>query len=139
MSLLVYPADLPRPNRGGYQAQFQDPRLRKKTEAGPPGFRRRWSGVAKHVALTTDLTRDQKATLEDFVAETEFGARPFDMGDPTTDGWPMLDESGQPVLTEGGAPVLLSARWLCLFDQLPVETVARGVTFRLAFSVWVMP
>ncbi|SDX90492.1 hypothetical protein SAMN05444336_112123 [Albimonas donghaensis] len=139
MTLLVYPPDLPRPNRGGWQVQRQEPRLRKSAESGPPGYRRRWSSVAKGVALSTDLSRSEKAVFDDFVEQTGFGARPFDMADPTTDGWPMLDHLGQPVLTDAGLPVLLAARWLCQFDQLPVETLTRALTFRMTFSVWVMP
>ncbi|MBR26590.1 MAG: hypothetical protein CML46_06570 [Rhodobacteraceae bacterium] len=138
---LIWPADLPRPNRDGYQVGIEDPRLRKSAETGPPGWRRRWSSVARSVSLTVDLSRSQKAVFDQFHEEAAgYGALPFEMPDPVTDGWPLLTADGAPVLTSGGAPVLLAARWICLFGATPpVETLVRPLTFRKSFDVWVMP
>lgn len=141
MTLLAYPPALPRPNRGGYQAQIEDPRIKKSAERGPPGWRRRWSSVARSVSLTTDLSRAQKAVFDGFYEEaTGYGSLPFDMPDPVTDGWPMLTAEGAPMLAGDGAPILLAARWVCLFGATPpAETLVGPVTFRKSFSVWVMP
>lgn len=138
---LVWPSDLPRPRRDGHRSQPMDPRLRKSPETGPPGWRRRYSSVARSVALVLDLSRAQKAVFDNFHAEaTAYGTLPFTMPDPTTDGWPMLTGDGAPLLTQTGAPILLAATWLCLFgDQPPAESMVGGVTFRISFSVLVMP
>lgn len=140
MSLAVWPADLPKPQRDGFQGQIMDPRKRKATETGPPGYRRRWSSVARAVSLSIDVTRSQKAIFDNFYEdETGMGSLPFWMPDPLTDGWALLDAEGNAVLSGDGAPILLSAQWLCLFgDETPMESI-RGVRFVIAFSVAVMP
>lgn len=140
MTLPSWPAALPRPNRQGYQASIDDPRLARAREAGPPGYRRRWSSVARQVALVIDLSRTKKAVFDQFYEiTTGFGSMPFWMPDPVTDGWPMLSAGGLPVLTGDGAPLLMSGQWLCLFGATPpVETIL-ALEFRIAFSVSVMP
>ncbi|TMV09816.1 hypothetical protein FGK63_01730 [Ruegeria sediminis] len=140
MTVPVWPSELPRPTRPGWQGQYSDPRLKKSGDAGPPGYRRRWSSVARAVQLTVQLSRSQKATFDTFFEyDTRMGVLPFWMPDPTTDGWPMLTEIGTPVLDGAGNPVLLSAQWLCLFgSEMPVERIV-GVEFHYSFPVWVMP
>jgi len=139
MTIATWPVDLPRPNRQGYQAQYQDPRLKRAADAGPPGYRRRFSSVSRNVQLVIDASRAQKAVFDTFFHAQGFGTAMFWMPDPTTDGWPMLTAEGQPVQTAEGTPVLLSAQWLCLFgDAMPTETVI-GVRFQISFSVSVMP
>lgn len=140
MSVLTWPSSLPRPLRSGYQAQNADPRLRKQADAGPPGFRRRYSSVARGLSLSVVLSRSEKAQFDRFYEQdTRHGSLPFWMPDPVTDGWPMLTESGAYVLTESGQPILLSKQLLCLFgDEPPVETI-QGMSFTIGFSVWVMP
>jgi hypothetical protein len=140
MTLPVWPASLPKPNRQGYQAQQQDPRLRKSGDAGPPGYRRRWSSVSKSVSLVIDVPRSEKAVFDQFYnVATSHGGKPFWMPDPVTDGWPMLTGGGIPILASDGSPILLAASWLCLFGQpTPTETI-QGVRFIIGFSVEVMP
>jgi len=140
MSVPTWPIDLPRPQREDLQVQINDPRLRKPTETGPPGYRRRWSSVARTVTLSIDVPRSLKAVFDRFYEfETKFGSLPFWMPDPMTDGWPLLDASGNPLLTNDGLPILLSAQWLCLFgEETPVQSI-RGIRFVIAFSVTVMP
>jgi len=126
--------------RQGFQGQWDDPRLRKNAANGPPGYRRRYSAVARQVALTIDVPRLGKGVFDQFFEETTaMGSLPFNMPDPTTDGWPLLTSGGVPVLTGGGLPILLARQWVCLFGaEPPVETI-QGVRFRIAFSVSVMP
>jgi hypothetical protein len=140
MSVAVWPTDLPRPMRDGYRSQWDDPRLRKKAEGGPPGYRRRWSSQARTVRLTIDVSRAQKAVFDQFFEQlVSQGALPFRMPDPTTDGWPMLAGDGTPMLDGTGNPLLLSAIWLCLFgDTTPVDTI-KSVRFRVVFTVSVLP
>jgi len=140
MTLPAWPAELPRPMRSGYQAQNMDPRIRRSGETGPPSYRRRYSSVARRVALVIDVPRALKATFEIFHEQVlSHGALPFTMPDPTTDGWPLLMSDGTPVLTAGGVRILLARQWVCLFgEEPPVEQVI-GVRFRLEFGVVVMP
>lgn len=140
MTLSTWPAALPRPTRSGYQARSDDPRQRKAAEIGPPGYRRRYSSVARQVSLAMECNRAQKAVFDLFYEDTtSFGALPFTMPDPTTDGWPMLADDGTPLLTTGGEPILLARQWICLFGQETPQETLRGVTFRITFSVSVMP
>lgn len=140
MTTLTWPASLPRPLRNAYQAANADPRLRKQSEAGPPGFRRAYSSVARSVSLSVVLSRAEKALFEQFhETDTQHGTLPFWMPDPTTDGWPMLDGAGNQVLHESGQVILLSANWLCLFGDEPPSETLQGMSFTISFSIWVMP
>lgn len=137
----VWPEALNRWERESWQGQRQEARQRRQSDAGPPGWRRRFSAVARSYSLSVVLTRDERAVFDTFYAVTcAEGSRLFWMPDPATDGWPMLTHNGAPVLTRAGEPVLMSARWLCSFgDQPPVETIIEQVKFRKSFTVVVMP
>ena len=140
MTVPVWPAEMPRPERSTWQNTPQEARLKRQSDSGPPGYRRRFSSAADLVTLSVVLSRKDKAIFDRFFREvTQRGAVPFWMPDPTTDGWALLTSAGLPILDTSGAPILLSARWLCLFgDTLPVETV-QGIEFRKTFSVMVLP
>lgn len=140
MTYAVWPPELPKPERNTWQSTPQEARLKRQSDAGPPGYRRRFSSAATMVTLSVILSRNQKAIFDRFFAvDTRRGALMFWMPDPTTDGWPMLTSDGVPVLTIDGQPVLLSARWLVTFgESLPVETI-QGIEFRKSFNVVVMP
>ena len=141
MTTPVWPQTLDRFERPGWQVQPQDSRQRRSNEAGPPGYRRRFSAVAKQVSLSIILTRDEKAVFDRFHEEDcAHGSRVFWMPDPSTHGWPLLAGSGQQLLTATGAPLQLGARWLCAWgDPPPTEAIVGQVQFRKTFSVWVLP
>jgi hypothetical protein len=115
-------------------------RLKRRTDAGAPSYRLRFSGVPYNVTLSILVNRAGKSVFDDFYeGTTRWGSLPFRMPDPTTDGWTMTDANGQPVLDGSGKPVLMAATWLCMFgDSQPVETV-EGTQFRKSFSITVMP
>lgn len=140
MTVAVWPTTLPRPDRNSWQASPMEVRLKRNAEAGPPAYRRRFSGVAKEVSLSIQVNRNGKAVFDSFHARAvKFGSLPFWMPDPTTDGWPLQTNAGAQLLTHDGRPILLAARWLCLFgDNQPSETII-GTEFRVSFSVTVMP
>ena len=144
MSYPVWPSALPRPERRTWQATPQDARLERRSDAGPTGFRRRFSSASTLVSLSVLLSRNGKAVFDNFYKETTSGgAKLFWMPDPTTDGWAMLDSEGRPILVAGGPddgkPVLLAALWLVTFGKdLPAETI-EGVEFRKSFNIVVMP
>nr|WP_272212408.1 hypothetical protein [Marinicella sp. W31]MDC2878323.1 hypothetical protein [Marinicella sp. W31] len=140
MTILTWPSELPKPDRDGYQRQIDDPRGERPRDTGPRGWKRRWSSVSKSVSLTIDVDRSQKAVFDRFYEDNaDFGSSLFWMPDPTTDGWPLLMPDGQPLLMHDGTPLLMAARWLCLFGKpVPSETV-RGIRFKIAFNVTVMP
>lgn len=141
MSYPSWPAGLRRFEREGWQTQMQEARQRRQSDAGPPGWRRRFSSAARLVSLSLVLSRNEKAIFDRFHEETcLMGTQLFWMPDPTTDGWPLLTSAGVPILTGGGEPILLSSRLLCAWgDQPPVETMVGQIEFRKAFSVAVMP
>jgi len=136
----VWPSTLPRPLRDGYSEQRLDARLSKGGEAGPPGWRRRWSSVAQKVAMVLDIPRSILGDFERFwIDDLSEGTLPFWMPAPTSDGWPLLSPAGTPVLLPDGRPLLVSRRWLCLMGDSTPVTTPKGVRFRVSFSVTVMP
>ncbi|MFE3838891.1 hypothetical protein [Pseudogemmobacter sonorensis] len=141
MSHPVWPEALTRFERDAWQVQRQESRQRRQTDAGPPGWRRRFSNPAKFVSLSIVLSRNEKAVFDRFYDEAcKQGSLLFWMPDPTTDGWPLLASDGRPLLTSEGVPILLAARWLCGFgEQVPVDTIIEQVKFRITFDVVVMP
>jgi len=140
MSIAIWPESLPRPMRNGFQSQTLDPRKSKSAETGPPGYRRRFSSVARDYSMTIDVPRSEKAVFDNFYqTETKFGSKPFWMPDPTTDGWPLLTAAGEPLLIDTGAPLLLSARWLCLFGATTPRETIKGIRFQIAFAITVLP
>lgn len=140
MTVVLWPSELPKPSRDGYQLQREDSRLRRSA-GGARGYRRRFSSSGKLVQLQLiDLPRSLKAVFDNFYEQaTKDGVLPFLMPDPATDGWPLLSPTGEHVLNGDGTPLLLGAQWLCLFgEETPVETIS-GTRFNIAFSVVVLP
>lgn len=144
MSILEWPAELPRPERDTWSNQRQDARLKRQSDTGPQSYRRRFSNPGKQVALSLLVNRNGKAIFDNFFEyDTKMGSLLFWMPDPTTEGWAMQMSDGSPMLISGGPddgkPILLSAMWLCTFgDQIPTETVI-GTEFRMSFNVTVIP
>lgn len=141
MTLPAWPTDLPKPVRSAYSASWSDGRQMRSSEYGPPAARLRTSAVPSMVALTVKLSRSEKAVFDTFwQQDLRWGALPFTMADPTTDGWGLLAADGSPVLDAEGNPILLSRTWTCLFaqDGLPSESL-QGLTFNISFNVVVMP
>lgn len=138
--ILNWPSELPRPERSTWQLTPQDARRKRQSDAGPPGYRRRFSSAAKMVSLSVLLSRNERAIFDRFFHEDcGEGAALFYMPDPTTEGWPLLASDGSPILTDDGAPILMGGRWLCSWgDEMPTETIV-SVEFRKTFSVVVMP
>lgn len=141
MSYPVWPTDLPRPERDSYQLQPQDARRKRSFETGPPGYRRRFSAVAKMINLSLILSAHHRAVFDAFYeADCAQGASLFWLPDPTRDGWPLLATDGTPLLGPGGVPLRLASRWLVAWgDAPPIETCVEQVKFRKAFQVVVMP
>ena len=140
MTVPVWPSQLPKPTRPGYQASPQEARIRRNAETGPPGFRRRFSSTARMVTLSFICSRFQKGYFDQFFDETlQKGSLPFWMPDPVTDGWQLLTEDGTPLTTEDGTPLLISANWLCLITEPPSEAIYGQLEFEIAFQVAVLP
>lgn len=134
-----WPASLPRPERDSWQLQPMEARRKSQPDAGPPGYRRRFTSVPRQVSLSVLLTRQQRAEFDTFWSVTcREGADLFRMPDPSTEGWALTDDLGQPLLI-GAVPLVLAGQWLCSWgDGTPIETL-QGVEFRKAFAVVVMP
>ena len=140
MSVSVWPEELPKPMRTGYQSQIDDARIAKNRDTGPIGWRRRWSSISRSVSLTVMVDRSLKAVFDEFYEyEVGAGSLPFWMPDPTTDGWALFTSDGKPLLTSDGTPILMAAQWLCIFGkQTPMQTIV-GREFNISFSVVVLP
>ena len=140
MSYPVWPTQLPRPERSTWGVQPQDTRLKRRSDAGPAGYRRRFSSASRTVNLSIVVDRNGKAIFDNFFRdEATQGAGLFWMPDPTTDGWALKTDDGQQILTDDGTPILLSEQWLVTIGEaLPSEAVV-GIEFRISFSVEVMP
>lgn len=136
----VWPPALPRPERSTWQVTPQDARLKRRSDAGPTGYRRRFSSVSKTVALSIIVNRNLKELFNRFYEQdTKHGSRLFWMPDPTTQGWVLGTSGGSPLITTGGQPLVMARRWLVTFGgNLPVETI-QGIEFRFSFTVEVMP
>jgi len=136
----LWPAELPRPMRQGYQHQLGEARLVTPIDAGPPRLRRRYSQMPAIVGMTLDLSVDQALRLERFFfEEVKGGSLPFLMRDPELDGLPLTDEEGTPLTDGEGNPLTIAAWWLCLFAEgLPARTVV-GVRRRVSFQLAVLP
>lgn len=139
MSYPRFPVSLDAPLRDGFSAAIGEGRVRTAPDAGTPRQRRRFSNAAMPVTLTLIVTRQGRAELEAFIAETlDAGSLAFSMPDPSTDGWPLAGDTGAALLTDAGAAMAVAADWLCVFDQLPSFEPA-GVEFRARFSILVLP
>lgn len=140
MTYPVWPTLLPRPERPTWSSTPQEARVKRQNDAGPPGWRRRFSSAATMVSLSVLLTRNQRAAFDQFYqVDCKRGSQLFWMPDPTTDGWPMMTADGALLLDGMGQPLLMSGTWLCVFgDQVPVESI-QGTEFRKTFNIAVMP
>lgn len=140
MTIATWPPELNRFEREPYQAQPQDPRRARQGNSGPPGYGRGFSSYATQVSLSLICTRAEKALFDNFWRiDLAAGSLPFRMRDPVTDGWHLLDSTGQSILDGDGTPLLISETWLCLWGDAPTESVVEQVKFRKTFTVWVMP
>lgn len=140
--IAIWPVALPRPDRGTWQLQPQDARRKRQSDAGPPGYRRRFSSVARTVSLSLILSHDECAIFDRFFHDTcQEGAVRFWMPDPSREDWPLTTMTGVPLLADDIPldPLTLSERWLCAWgDQLPTETV-QGIEFLKSFNIMVLP
>lgn len=140
MTLPAWPAELPLPLRDGYAAGRDDARVQRPADAGPPGYRRRFSSVAEPTQLQFDFNRAQLAIFDTFWRSTcAEGSLPFTMADPATDGWALLNDDGSPVLDEADAPVVLASVRVCLFGREPPSRRAYSNRFRVTVEVSFLP
>lgn len=139
MALPVYPIELPRPLRDGYQFGLGDGRFKSQNDAGPYNMRGRYSTSPNTVAFSSLLDRTQLGRFEWFFNEaTRKGALPFLIPDPASDLYCWLDEDGVPMLDEDGVPILTTETWLVMFDQQPTFT-PRDICWTVSFSLTVLP
>lgn len=138
-----WPVNLPPPQRDSWQYKPQEARRKRQNDAGPAGYRRRYSSVAKSVSMSLKLTHGQRAVFDQFFAETcQQGSVRFWMPDPTNDGWALTNEGNVALLVNAisAVPLEISEQWLCAWgDELPTETVVDQVKFLKSFSIWVLP
>ena len=135
-----WPTDLDLPLRDGWEASPLDGRIPRAADAGPLGYKRRYSAASRLVSLELDLSRDQKAVFDNFRArDLKSASLPFTMADPSSDGWALWVQTGAQLLAEDSTPILISARWLCLFTPDPPTETMTGLRFRVGFTIAVLP
>ncbi len=137
----TWPTSLPKPTRAGFQKSPQDLRRKRGNDAGVPAYSKRTSLSVQNVALRLILDRGQEQVFDRFYHQTlSGGVHRFWMPDPTSDGWPLCDQSGARLLSPQGETLLMAAKWLCLMgDEPPVLGPLRGLEFPVSFSVLVLP
>lgn len=140
MSVPVWPAELPRPNRSGFSRSKGETRRITKPDQGPPRTRRARSKNADTIQMTITVSRDGLAVFDAFFEDVlGGGSLPFLMADPETDDWPLLGADGVALTDETGQPLLVASTWVCMFgEQLPVSAPA-GVEWQVSFGISVMP
>lgn len=141
MSYPEWPSELVQFERSSWQSQLQDPRLKRMSETGPPGYRRRFSRPARIVNLSLVVDASGREVFDHFFEVTCMqGSRLFTMPDPTNDGLVLLTDENALLITAEDELITLSDSWLCAFgDSMPVETIVGDSDFRKSFSVVVMP
>ena len=141
MALPVYPPELPRlvlPQP--FQENYGDGRRFSRRDGGPDVPRPGWSAAPNTVALTTLLTRVERARFDRFwIEEIQRGLKPFLMRDPGMDGFPAFCADGSPMLMANGKPALMACTWLCIIAQNSLSAKPNGVDWDIAFQVAVMP
>lgn len=140
MTVPVWPAELERPLRDGYNPQRGEGRRLSSEDAGPFRVARRYSSIADSVRMTFDWSRVQLARFNRFyVDEVAHGSLPFWMPDWEFDGLRLLTDDGLPLLTDDGTPLLMASSWLVLFGRgLPSRSLY-GVRCKVSFEIAVMP
>ncbi|WP_275789682.1 hypothetical protein [Pararhizobium gei] len=137
--MLTWPAELPLPNREGWQRGLEDPRQDRTSTAGPVLPRLIHGVIIRNVSLVMDIDRAQLAVFDRFLEDdTAIGSLPFLMPDPITDGWPALTSSGQPILMPDGRPLLMSSRKRCYFGKPLPTDVPIGNRFRVSYRLVVL-
>jgi hypothetical protein len=138
--MILWPIDLPRPMRSGYQRGLPDGRLSTRPEAGPPRMRRRFSSAVSPMATTFTLTLDQRMRFWRFWEEVGGGTLPFVAPDWTLDGQTITDGSGLVITDDAGSPILVTAPALMMFagDQAPSESLV-GVEYRITVQFSILP
>ncbi len=140
MTMLSWPDDLPRPDRGGFQGEASDGRRSTPLDAGPPRVRLRFSAAATSIAMAITVTADQRARFERFWRqESRGGSRAFVMTDWRFDGHDIASSDGPALTTEAGAPLRIEARQLAMFADGRPREVPVGNGWRISFSVLWLP
>jgi hypothetical protein len=140
MTVPVWPTELPRPLRAGYQLTAGETRLRSRPDAGPVRNRRRFSGRSDALAMTLIVSRGQLARFDRFFGEElKNGALPFVMPDFETDGVGIEDGAGASLTDEAGQPLAIAADRLCQFGEGLPQRIPAGVEWRLSFALDILP
>lgn len=136
----MWPSELPRPMRANYGEAYDDLRVTRTADAGPPSFRNRMLSVVKTTQVSLALPVDRLMLFRSFYEETlKNGALPFWMADAIEDGLPLLLDDGTPLLATDGLPILQTVNRLYLFGRSLPQTVPHGVGYQVTFNLSRMP
>lgn len=139
MALPAWPEELDPPMRAGYTILRTEARRRSKVEQGPHRQGRRLSAVSVPVAMTLDVSRDERARFDRFYdEEVSEGSLPFLIKDPTTHDLPILI-GGVQLLDHLDRIITIAAWQLARFGESLPEVTVIGIRYRIRFSIEVMP
>jgi hypothetical protein len=136
----LWPPALPAPLRADLSRSYVETRIRKQVDAGPPGYRRRYSLMPMTYQLSIAVGMDGVAIFDEFYIVTlKNGTLPFVMDQPELIGAVLRDEDGRPVLGMDGKQIPLDIGATFVFgDGLPV-TIPWGVGFKISFEAILLP
>lgn len=140
MTIPMWPTELPRPERAGFQSEAPDGRQSTQLDAGPPRVRRRFSAAVTPIAMTIYVSSDLRARFQRFWSEdTASGSLPFLIPDWRFDLHPLLTADGASALTADGTSLLIEAWALAMFGQEKPRDVPAGIKWRISMSISLMP
>ena len=88
MTGIIYPENLPTIRATGFSAQYSDPVIRTRMDAGPVKQRLRYTSVPKQFTGTIVVDEDERAEFETWFTQIlGFGTLRFLMRNPETGAW----------------------------------------------------
>ena len=88
MTNIYWPENLPEIRASGFNAQYSDPVIRTKMDAGPTKQRLRYTAVPKQITCFIIVNEEERKILEEWYVQTlGHGTLRFVMKNPATAEW----------------------------------------------------
>lgn len=140
MTVPIWPTELPRPMRDGYQRQLPSGAISTRRDAGPPFVRRRFSSAVSAVTMTIDVSADPRARFWRFwEEEVAHGTIPFFAPDSSLTDWPVSDAGGGTLTTDAGDAIGIESWWLVVAGESAPTEAPAGNRWRITMQLTVLP